>query len=407
MSVFTTFALMIIALIRERKQPADERVALSPEQAAQVMKDFPNVEVVAEASPERCYTDGDYKAVGVNVVEDISDADILLGVKEVPIANLIPNKTYLFFSHTIKKQPYNRDMLSEIINKNIKLVDYECLEWQRGGRVLGFGHFAGIVGAYNGLLTWGKKFTHFELTPAYELKTYAALKEHLNTVDFPPIKIAICGDGRVGRGSIELLKNAGIREVNREEYFTGIFNEPVFVALSPKDFYAREDGAEWSRQYFFNHPEEYVSTFDQYIPITDLMINAIYWEERIPVYFTKEDMVAPDFRIKVIADITCDVEGSIPVTTRATPIEDPVIGWDSFAKKETEPFMPNTVDIMAVTNLPCELPADASQEFGSSMVEHIIPLLVAGDKENIIKRATIAESGKLTEHYNYLEDYIA
>lgn len=398
---------MKIALIRERKQPADERVALSPKQAAQVMKDFPNVEVVAETSPERCFTDEDYKAEGVNIQDDISNADILLGVKEVPIENLIPNKTYLFFSHTIKKQPYNRDLLREIINKNIKLVDYECLEWQRGGRVLGFGHFAGIVGAYNGLLTWGKKFTRYNLTPAHELKTYEVLKEHLKSIDFPPIRTVICGDGRVGHGSVELLKNAGILEVSREEFLTGVFNEPVFVLLHPKDFYAREDGAEWSREHFFNHPEEYVSTFDQYIPITDLMVNAIYWEERIPVYFTKDDMVAPDFRIRVIADITCDVEGSIPITTRATPIEDPVIGWNSFAKKEAEPFMPNTVDVMAVTNLPCELPADASQEFGASMVEHIMPLLIAGDKEDIIRRATITEGGKLTTHFNYLEDYIA
>lgn len=398
---------MKIALIREYKQPADERVALSPKQAAQVMKDFPAVEVVAQSSPERCYTDDDYKAAGVNIQEDVSDADILLGVKEVPIKNLIPNKTYLFFSHTIKKQPYNKEMLQEIIKRNIKLVDYECLEWQRGGRVLGFGHFAGIVGAYNGLLTWGKKFTRYNLIPAHELKTYEALKAHLKTVEFPPIRTVICGDGRVGHGSVELLKNAGIKEVNREEFLNGVFNEPVFVLLHPKDFYARKDGSEWSREHFFHNPQEYVSTFDQYIPVTDLMINAIYWEERIPVYFTKDDLVAPDFRIRVIADITCDVEGSIPITTRATPIEDPVIGWNSFAKKETKPYMPNTVDVMAVTNLPCELPADASEEFGASMVAHIMPLLITGDKEDIIKRATITEGGKLTEHFNYLEDYIA
>lgn len=398
---------MKIALIREYKQPADERVALSPKQAAQVMKDFPNVEVVAESSPERCYSDEDYKAVGVNIQDDVSDADILLGVKEVPIKNLIPNKTYLFFSHTIKKQPYNKEMLQEIIKRNIKLVDYECLEWQRGGRVLGFGHFAGIVGAYNGLLTWGKKFTRYNLTPAHELKTYEALKEHLNSTDFPPMKIAICGDGRVGHGSVELLKNAGIKQMDREEYLNGTFNEPVFVHLSPKDFYARKDGSEWSREHFFVHPEEYKSTFAQYIPVTDLMINAIYWEERIPVYFTKEDMRAPDFRIKVIADITCDVEGSIPCTLRPTPIEDPVIGWDSYTSKEVEPYLGNSVDIMAVTNLPCELPADASQEFGSSMVKHIMPLLIEGDKDGIIKRATITDNGSLTEHYNYLQDYVA
>ncbi len=398
---------MKIALIRERKQPADERVALSPKQAAKVMQDFPNVEMVAEASPERCYTDADYKAAGVNIQTDISDADILLGVKEVPINYLIPNKTYLFFSHTIKKQPYNRDLLREIISSNIKLIDYECLRWQHGGRVLGFGRFAGIVGAYNGLLTWGKKFTLFSLEPAHELKTYEALKKHLSTIKISPIKIAICGNGRVAHGSIELLNNAGIKQITREEYLTGIFNEPVFVHLKSKDFYTRKDGQGWSREHFFEYPEQYKSTFAQYIPATDLMVNAIYWEEKLPIFFTKEDMKAPDFRIKVVADITCDVEGSIPCTTRATPIEDPVIGWDRYNKKEVLPYMGNTVDIMAVTNLPCELPADASQEFGHSMVEHIMPLLIAGDNEGIIKRATITENGKLTEDYTYLQDYIA
>lgn len=398
---------MKIALIRERKTPPDERVALTPKQAAEVMKIFPHTEVVAEASPHRCFSDEEYEEAGVKVQDDVSDADILLGIKEVPVDNLIADKTYLFFSHTIKKQPYNRNMLREILKRNIKLVDYETLTWENGSRVLGFGRFAGIVGAYNGLLTWGKKFTRYELEKAHDLKTYDKVKSHIMNVNFPPMKIALCGDGRVAHGSLELLRNAGIREVTREEYLHNNFNVPVFVHLRSEDYYARRDGGMWDKSDFYVHPEEYESTFLKYAEVTDLMINAIYWNEKIPVFFTKENMKSSDFRIKVIADITCDIEGAIPCTTHATSIDDPVYGWHSYYEKETEPYLPNTVDIMAVTNLPCELPADASLEFGQSMVKYVLPFLLREDKDEIIHRATITENGELTERYEYLHDYIA
>lgn len=398
---------MKIALIRERKNPPDERVALSPEQAAEVMRIFPHVEVIAESSPARCYKDEAYEAAGIKVLDDVSHADILLGIKEIPVEYLLPNKTYLFFSHTIKKQSYNRNMLRHIVGNNIRLIDYECLVWENGSRVLGFGRFAGIVGAYNGLHTWGKKYTRYELEPAHKLHSYDALKRHIMNINFPPMKIALCGDGRVAHGSLELLRHAGIREVTREEYIHGNFNVPVFVHLRPEDFYARKDGGLWDKSDFYVHPEEYGSTFLQYAEVTDVMINAIYWNEKIPVFFTRENMKTPDFRIKVIADITCDIDGSIPCTTHATTIDNPVYGWHSYYEKETEPYLPNTVDVMAVGNLPCELPKDASYEFGQSLVKYVLPPLLMDDKDNIIHRATITKGGKLTGRFDYLEDYIA
>lgn len=398
---------MKIALLRERKNPPDERVALTPQQAAEVMRAFPGTIVIAQSSPYRCFKDEEYEAAGVAVQEDVSEADILLGIKEVPSEYLLKGKTYLFFSHTIKKQPYNRNMLREVLKQRIKLVDYECLVWENGSRILGFGRFAGIIGTYNGLRTWGQKFTLYDLEPAHELDTYDALKKHLKLVTFPPMKIALCGDGRVAHGSLELLRYAGFREVTREELVEESYNVPVFAHLRPEDFYARKDGELWDKSDFYVHPEEYESTFLPYAEVTDLMINAIYWHNKIPVFFTKENMKSPDFRIKVIADITCDIEGSVPCTTRATTIADPVYGWHSYYEKETDPYLPNTVDIMAVGNLPCELPKDASYEFGQSLLKYIIAPLLMSDKDNIIKRATITDNGKLTERYNYLEDYVA
>lgn len=398
---------MKIALLRERKNPPDERVALTPQQAAEVMRAFPGAIVIAQSSPFRCFKDEEYEAAGIAVQDDVSDADILLGIKEVPSEYLLKGKTYLFFSHTIKKQPYNRNMLREVLKQRIKLVDYECLVWENGSRILGFGRFAGIIGTYNGLRTWGQKFTLYDLEPAHELDTYDALKKHLKLVTFPPMKIALCGDGRVAHGSLELLRYAGFREVTREELVEESYNVPVFAHLRPEDFYARKDGELWDKSDFYVHPEEYESTFLPYAEVTDLMINAIYWHNKIPVFFTKENMKSQDFRIKVIADITCDIEGSIPCTVRATTIDNPVYGWHSYYEKETDPYLPNTVDIMAVGNLPCELPKDASHEFGQSLLKYIMAPLLMSDKDNIIKRATITENGSLTERYNYLEDYVA
>lgn len=398
---------MKIALIREFKTPPDERVALTPAQAAELMKVFPGTEVLVESSATRCFTDAEYEAVGVKVQEDVSEADIMLAIKEVPVDHLIAGKTYLFFSHTIKKQAYNRNMLREILKRNIQLVDYECLVWENGSRILGFGRFAGIVGTYNGLLTWGQKFTQYDLEPAYKLRTYDALKKHIQRVTFPPIKIALCGDGRVAHGSLELLRHAGFREVTREELLEESYNVPVFAHLRPEDFYERKDGELWDKSDFYVHPEEYGSTFLKYAEVTDLMINAIFWHEKIPRFFTKENMKSPDFRIKVIADITCDIDGSIPCTTRATTIDNPVYGWHSYYEKETAPYLPNTVDIMAVGNLPCELPKDASQEFGQSLLKYILPPLLMDDKDNIIQKATLTKDGKLTQRFKYLEDYVA
>ncbi|MDL5051288.1 NAD(P)-dependent oxidoreductase [Oscillatoria amoena NRMC-F 0135] len=398
---------MKIALLRERKNPPDERVALTPQQAAEVMRAFPGTIVIVQSSPFRCFKDEEYEAAGIAVQDDVSDADILLGIKEVPSEYLLKGKTYLFFSHTIKKQPYNRNMLREVLKQRIKLVDYECLVWENGSRILGFGRFAGIIGTYNGLRTWGQKFTLYDLEPAHELDTYDALKKHLKLVTFPPMKIALCGDGRVAHGSLELLRYAGFREVTREELVEESYNVPVFAHLRPEDFYARKDGELWDKSDFYVHPEEYESTFLPYAEVTDLMINAIYWHNKIPVFFTKENMKSQDFRIKVIADITCDIEGSIPCTVRATTIDNPVYGWHSYYEKETDPYLPNTVDIMAVGNLPCELPKDASHEFGQSLLKYIMAPLLMSDKDNIIKRATITENGSLTERYNYLEDYVA
>lgn len=399
--------MFTLALIREEKQPYDKRVALSPAQCRELLESHNFLQILVQPSAHRCFKDNDYAAAGCILTENMDSADVLLGIKEVPKEFLLPNKTYLYFSHTIKKQAYNRTMLQAVLEKNIRLVDYECLTWENGGRVLGFGRFAGIVGTHNGLLAYGKKSGSYTLKAAHECANYQEMISQYAAIDLPAIKIALCGDGRVGHGALEFLNKLKIREVTSRAFLYDTFNEPVYVHLRIDQLYENTNNSPFDKSYFYRNPESYFSTFSQYYPVTDLMINAIYWNEKIPRYFSLEEMQKPEFRIKTIADITCDIGGSIPATIRATTIADPVYGWDCFLKKETEPYLKKTVDIMSVGNLPTELPKDASEEFGSLLIRHVLPSLMNEDTEKIIARATIAESGKLTSSYSYLANYVA
>jgi len=397
---------MKISLIRERKKPADSRVALTPEQAFALEQQYPQIEIFAERSPDRIFGDELYHESGIELIHTSEDCNVLLGVKEVPIESLIEGKTYFFFSHTHKKQLYNRPLLKAIIEKQIRLIDYECLEWPDGGRILGFGRWAGIVGVYNGFLTWGKKYKNFELKPAYECLTYDDLIDELKRIVLPPIKIALTGTGRVAGGALELLNHLHIKEITPEEYLENDFDYPVFTNLKNEDLYRRKDGSDWDTQHFYQNHGAYESIFSPFAEITDLLINGMYWEKTLPALFTKEDTRSEYFKTRVIADITCDVEGSVPITMKATSIHEPVIGWDYNGQKETEPFLEDTIDIMAVTNLPTELPADASRDFGEVLSKEIIPLLLNGDPDGILKGATITKDGGLTEKYSYLTDFV-
>jgi alanine dehydrogenase len=400
-----------IGLIREYKKPADKRVALSPDQCVALQTQFPKVKIVVEPSPDRIFTDQNYLDKGIEVLDDMGKCDILLGIKEVPIEKLIPNKTYLFFAHVIKKQPYNQELLKSLLSKNITFIDYETLVNERGNRLLGFGEFAGIVGAYNGLLTYGKKFQLFDLPPAYTLKNYKELVAQAKTIIDFPCKITVTGSGRVGQGALRFLTEVGCQQVSPEVFIKGDFNiiqPPVFTHLLSHDHYARITDGGFDLQEFFKHPTRYQSTFGKFIPQTDLLINGIFWNENIPRLFEMQDINNLDFAIKVIADVSCDVDGSVPITERATSIHDPVFGWDKLFNRSCEPFLPQTIDVMAVTNLPTELPFDASIGFGELLLKNVMPSLIDFFEDNpapIIQKALICANGSLSENFLYLSDY--
>lgn len=398
---------MKIGLIRERKQPADCRVALTPDQCRALMNQFTELKIYAESSPERAFSDAEFTTQGVEVLTDLSHCDYLLGVKEVPVDFLIPDKTYMFFSHTIKAQSYNRVMLKEIIRRNIRLIDYECLSWPNGGRILGFGHWAGIVGTYNALLVWGNKFKEFSLKPAWKCHDFDAIKKEITKIKIPPIKIVVTGQGRVAQGALQMLSLMGIKEIRPEAFVNYQSDEPVFVQLDYENLYKHKDGKPWDLHHFFENHAEYVCTFDVHLAYVDLLINGMYWENDMERLFSKNQAASPSFNIKVIADISCDVDGSVPITLKSTHIEDPVYSYNPINQCAEAPYKEGNIEIMAVSNLPAELPRDASVTFGEMLTKDIIPLLVFQPRHPIIEHATIAEKGHLTATYDYLSDFIA
>ncbi|MBN8837141.1 MAG: alanine dehydrogenase [Sphingobacteriia bacterium] len=394
---------MKIGLIKEGKIPADNRVALTPAQCKWLVKHIPDITIKVQSSETRCFTNDEYEAAGIEVAETVADCDILLGIKEVPIPLLVEGKTYLFFSHTKKKQPYNRALFKSMMEKKITLIDYECLEHEDGQRVIGFGFFAGIVGAHNGIMCYGNRTGEYRLDRVFKVKDYRELIHTYFGLKIPNIKIAVTGSGRVAHGILEIMNLLGIHEVEPDEYLERKFNYPVYVQLKGQELYTHKELKTYKREHFHEHPEEYRSRFLPYTKCTDILMNGIYWDTKMPRLFAQED-IDEHFAIQTIADITDDALGSVPINLGDQKIEDPVYGVDKKTKQKTAPYLPGSIDIMAVGNLPNELPRDASRYFGEQLIKYVLEDLLKGNND-IIHRATMLTKGALMPHYHYLSEY--
>ncbi len=397
---------MKIALIREEKVPADRRVPLAPEQCLEIMNEYPGTEIVVQPSQIRSFKDEEYSKLGIKLQEDLSDCDVLMGVKEVPKDKLIEGKTYVFFSHTHKRQPYNRGLLQTAIKKNITLVDYELVTDASHKRLIGFGRYAGIVGTYNAFLAWGKKTGAFELKPAYLCHDQAEMEGYLKNVKLPEhFKVVYTGGGRVGGGAQEILHKLGVRQLFPGEYITTDTKDAVFTQLNVEDYNERVDGKTFIRGEFFNNPVGYQSTFMKYAAVSDMYIACHFWDNRSPFIFSREDAKSADFKIKVVADISCDIDCAVASTLKASTIEDPLYGYLPKEETLTDFNDPNAIGVMAVDNLPCELPRDSSKDFGKDLKKAVICYLLGEDPDNVISRATICSGGKLTKDFSYLQDW--
>lgn len=393
-----------IGLIREGKVPADNRVALTPAQCKWIHKQAPDVQIVVQSSPTRCFSDKEYQSAGIEVQEDMTDCDILLGIKEVPISQLIPDKTYLFFSHTRKKQPHNQKLLRAILDQKIRLIDYECLEHEDGQRIIGFGFFAGIVGAHNGMMAYGSRTGLYSLNRVYKQKSFRELIHQYFGLKLPNVKIAVTGSGRVAHGIIEVMNLMGVNEVEPEDYLKRRYSYPVYTQLKGANLYMHKLTGKYNREEFHDQPGKYVCKFLPYAEQTDILMNGVYWEQGVPRLFERTDAQQENFIIQTIADITDDEGGSVPINLGDQTIEDPVYGVDKHSGVKTAPYLPGSIDLMAVGNLPNELPRDASRYFGEQLIKHILEDLVRTGSP-VIERATITKDGALTPAFSFLQAY--
>lgn len=397
---------MKFGIIKERKNPPDRRVVFTPEELVRLKKEHPEAEIKVESSDIRIFTDEQYSNLGIEVVDDVSDCDVLFGVKEVPISELIPNKKYFFFSHTIKKQPHNRTLLKAILDKKIDLYDHETIVDSEFKRLIGFGRYAGIVGSYNGIRAFGIKFELFNLPKAETLPNKEALIERLKRLVLPPIKIVLTGEGKVGNGAREMLDAMKIKRVSVDNFLTKIYSEPVYTQIDVLDYNKRKDEKTSSKEDFYANPTFYKSDFERFTKVADIFMAGHFYGNDAPEILTREMLKANDCKIKVVADISCDVNGPIACTIKASTIAEPLFGYLPSEHKEVDVFHPAAIVVMSIDNLPCELPKDASEGFGEMFMEHVVPAFFNGDKDGILKRAKITEKGHLTERFKYLQDYV-
>lgn len=400
-------AVLKLGLLKERKSPPDYRVAFIPEQCNNLLAQYPHINIVVESSSNRSIPDAEYESEGLEVVPNLEDCDILFGVKEVPASAIIPGKTYCFFTHTVKKQPHNRHMLRQLMDMGCTVYDYELITDEHLTRTVAFGFYAGLVGAYNAIRGWGLRTSQFQLLPAYECGHYAKLKKQIQGMPaLEPIKIVVAGRGRVGKGTKEMLDVFGIKQVDPHAFLEKQFDEPVYTVLHSGDYYALPDDRQWDSAYFYKHPAEVVSTFAPYAKVADVLITTAFWHPSTPPLFTKEEAAASDFKIKLIADITCDVEGFVPINLRASTITAPFYDYNPTTGTEEYAFSSaDHITMMTVDNLPCELPTDASCEFGRQLIDNFMPYLL-GEDNGTAERAKILDNGQLTARYAYLQEWV-
>ena len=398
-----------VGLLRETKIPPDRRTPLTPAQIVELKEKYPFIEFIVQPSDIRSFSDDEYRYLKITMHEDLDNCDILMGVKEVDRRTLLAGKTYLFFAHVAKKQDYNLEMLREIMRRKIRLVDYEYLTTDKGMRVVAFGRWAGIVGAYNALRARGIKTNRFKLKPAYQCHDLAEMWAGLRLIKLKPgLKILVTGEGRVASGAMETLSNCpDLKKVTPEDFLAHDYEVPVVCQIGPQHYVKHKDGRPFDFNNFMNHPDDYVSDFLKYTRVNDILITAHYWDPKSPVFFTAEDVEKPDFRISVVGDISCDIGGPVPTTLRATTIADPFYSYNRRKHCEEEAFSnPDNITVMSIDNLPGELPRDASADFGRQLIEHVLDDLFMDKDSEMIERATITSGGKLEPQYGYLSDWV-
>lgn len=398
---------MKIGIIKETKSPVDNRVALTPKQVADLNNRFPQHEIVVQASDIRAFSDEEYRAEGVRVVDHLDDCDILFGIKEAKIESLIPNKQYFFFGHIAKMQEYNRPLLQAFMQKHITFCDYEYLVDDNNVRVCAFGWWAGVVGVYYTLRGYGLKHKLYELPKPDRRFTLDQLLDALKSIELPKVKLMVTGAGRVSQGAQHVLENIGAVKMTEEEYLSTDKVERLSYCVADVDrLVKRKDGGAFSWNDFTHNANEYESDFMRWAKQTDVLICAHFWGPDAPVYLSEDDLRNPDMRIRMIGDVTCDIKGSIKSTVRPATHDNPYYDYNPFLEHDELAFSsPINITEMAVDTCPNALAMDTSAYFGGMLTKHVFEPLLKGEHSEVIQRSMILKNGELTPKYDYLTDF--
>ena len=397
---------MKVGILKETRRWDDRRVAITPETAALIMDNYPNVELFVQQADFRVHRDDEYRVLGIPIVDDVTGCDVLFGVKEVDNEHLIDGKTYVLFAHVAKEQSHNKEFFRLMAKKKITLIDYEYLTDKNGNRLVAFGFWAGVVGAYYAFSGVARRFCNQRLPGPEQCRDLNELHRHLKAIKLPALKIVVTGGGRVASGALEIIAHLGIAEVLPKDFLLKDYSHPVFTRLDPADYVKRKEG-EFEYAHFIHFPEAYESAFSPFSKVADVMIACHFWNSASPVFFTRDELKNPDFSISVIADISCDVPGPIPTTIRTSSIESPFYDVDPETLEEKPPFSnAKQITVMAVDNLPAALPMDASRTFARDLYYEVFPSLFGGTKTEIIQRATILKEGKLNNPFGYLASFL-
>ncbi len=433
---------LIIGLKEETGHADERRVVLTPEHVKKLIEEH-NINVIVQPSKLRIFKDAEYRKAGARISKNLDPCKVILGVKEIPSKELIAGKTYLFFSHTIKGQKYNMGMLKQVLKKKITLIDYELVKRDNGRRVVFFGDYAGYVGMINTLWTFGKRLKWEGVENPFEeinqTKTYnslAEIKEVLKKIgkkikkeglphQLAPLVVGFTGFGRVSKASQEIIKLLPTINIPADElgafYRKGKFSNGVIyiVEFRKSDMLMKKEGGIFDSYLYRKYPERFTSKFEKFIPYLSILVNGIYWEPQFPRLVTLSYMKQfyefnPNPKLRVIADISCDIEGSIELTTKSTTCENPVYVHEPLTEKVKDGVEGFGPVILAQDKLPIELPREASKSFGDALLP-FIPQLVKADysKERLelnipklFKKAVIAHQGKLAKRYHHLHSYI-
>lgn len=402
---------MRIGILRETKTPIDNRVALTPDQISHLSQKYPEAKFIVQSSQVRAYQDEEYIEKGIEVRPEVDDCDILFGIKEAAVDTLLPNKHYIFFGHIAKKQRYNIPLFKRLLDLRTTFSDYEYIVGDDGLRLVAFGWYAGVVGVYYTLMGWGLKTGAFTLPMPHHHFTIEEIINNLKKVDLSNIKIVLTGNGRVSHGAQHILKEIGASYLNPEEFLNQNDSEkPIYTVLGIEDLVTPiSTDKVFDRNDFLENPTSYRSDFLKYAKSADIFISCHFWNNDQPVYLEKDDFTSHGFRLKVIGDITCDIQGSIKSTLRSSTHSDPFYDYNPHTQKEEPAFSDkDNITVMAVDTCPNALPRVTSQYFGEKLIEFVLDDLLRSntDQSKILNRATIIKDGHLTPEFNYLSDYV-